>query len=156
MSTKAASYGAAALPAGTSSSATPPVCHQTPQNSFTLSTVTLNARQASGFPAYTGEAEHVHILLEYPPAVRLSDLIRVLKTVSSGRIQTECHAEIQHFLWGKRFWTGSYCVMSAWAGAHAEIIEPLNATYTIRNGQNSLLAAACITILTYRVLRGFR
>ena len=32
---------------------------------------------------FSGEADHVHLLIEYPPVVRLSDLIRTLKAVSS-------------------------------------------------------------------------
>ena len=33
------------------------------------------------------------------------------------------HQEIKHMLWGKRFWTKSYCVISVGDGATTAIIE---------------------------------
>lgn len=68
----------------------------------------------------SGEADHVHLLIEYPPVVRLSDLIRTLKTVSSLKIRREFRREIIRLLWGKRFWTRSYCAIY---GASTAIIE---------------------------------
>ena len=72
---------------------------------------------------FSVEADHVHLLIEYPPTVRLSDLIRVMKSVSSQKIRSEFHSDIKHLLWGSRFWTRSYCAISVGDGANSEIIE---------------------------------
>ena len=70
---------------------------------------------------FSGEADHVHLLIEYPPVA--SDLIRPLKAVSSLKIRREFRREIIHLLWGKRFWTRSYCAISVGDGASTAIIE---------------------------------
>lgn len=72
---------------------------------------------------FSGEPDHVHLLVEYSPTVRLGDLIRTLKAVSSQRIRNEFHSAIRHLLWGKRFWTRSYCAISVGDGATTAIIE---------------------------------
>lgn len=72
---------------------------------------------------FSGEPDHVHLLVEYSPTVRLCDLIRTLKAVSSQRIRNEYHSEIRHLLWGRRFWTRSYCAISVGDGATTAIIE---------------------------------
>lgn len=72
---------------------------------------------------FSGERDHVHLLVEYVPNIRLCDLIRTLKAVSSLRIRTEFRHEIRHLLWGKRFWTRSYCAISVGDGASTAIIE---------------------------------
>lgn len=72
---------------------------------------------------FSGEPDHVHLLIEYAPTVRLCDLIRTFKAVSALRIRTEFHSEIRHMLWGKRFWTRSYCAISVGDGATTAIIE---------------------------------
>ena len=47
---------------------------------------------------FSGEADHVHLLIEYLPALRLSDFIRALKSVSSKKIRAEFHSAIRHLL----------------------------------------------------------
>ena len=75
-------------------------------------------------PEFSGGEANVHLLLtEYPPVLRLSDFIRVLKSLSSGKTRAEYQSDIRHLLWGERFWTGSYCVISAGDGANTEITE---------------------------------
>ena len=72
---------------------------------------------------FSGEEDHVHLLIEYQPTLRLSDFIRVLKSVSSLKIRKEFYSDIKHLLWGERFWTRSYCVLSVGDGATTEIIK---------------------------------
>lgn len=38
---------------------------------------------------FNGESDHVHLLINYPPKVRLSELVNSLKGVSSRRLQQE-------------------------------------------------------------------
>lgn len=39
------------------------------------------------------------------------------------KIREEFDSQIRKYLWGKRFWTRSYCVISVGDGATTEIIE---------------------------------
>lgn len=71
----------------------------------------------------SGERDHVHRLISYPPKLCLSELIRKLKAISSLKIRREFNCEIRHLLWDKPFWTKSYCVISVGDGATTEIIE---------------------------------
>ncbi len=72
---------------------------------------------------FSGESDHVHLLVEISPTVRISDLVRTLKSVSSRKIRQEFGQQIRHSLWGKRFWTRSYCVISVGDGASTRVIE---------------------------------
>ncbi|MVX57436.1 IS200/IS605 family transposase [uncultured Parasutterella sp.] len=57
------------------------------------------------------EEDHVHLLISYPPTICFSNLVRKLKTISSLKICQEFFNQIRRMLWGKRFWTKSYCVI---------------------------------------------
>ncbi|WP_290372374.1 IS200/IS605 family transposase, partial [uncultured Parasutterella sp.] len=59
----------------------------------------------------SGEEDHVHLLISYPPKICLSNLVRKLKTISSLKIRPEFFNQIRRMLWSKRFWTKSYCVI---------------------------------------------
>ena len=72
---------------------------------------------------FSGESDHVHLLVEISPSVKISDLVRTLKSVSSRKIRQEFSQQIRHYLWGKRFWTRSYCVISVGDGASTQVIE---------------------------------
>lgn len=69
------------------------------------------------------EEDHVHLLISYPATIFLSNLVRKLKTISSLKIRQEFFSQIRRILWGKRFWTKSYCVISVGDGATTAIIE---------------------------------
>lgn len=61
---------------------------------------------------FDGEADHVHLLVDYPPQVQLSKLIANLKTVSSRLIRKEFESHIRQFHKKPVLWTGSYFVAS--------------------------------------------
>ena len=69
-------------------------------------------REQSELLECSGERDHVHRLISYPPKLCLSELIRKLKAISSLKIRREFNGVIRHLLWGKRFWTKSYSVIS--------------------------------------------
>ncbi|WP_430626022.1 IS200/IS605 family transposase [Turicimonas muris] len=72
---------------------------------------------------FSGESDHVHLLVEISPSVRISDLVRTLKSVCSRKIRQEFSQQIRHYLWEHRFWTRSYCVISVGDGASTQVIE---------------------------------
>lgn len=70
-----------------------------------------------------GEADHLHILFEAHPALKLCDLVNNLKTVTSRYTKKEFSAHIKKFYWGTdAFWNGSYCILST-GGVTIEVIK---------------------------------
>jgi putative transposase len=74
---------------------------------------------------FNGESDHVHLLVNYPPKVRLSELVNSLKGVSSRRLKQE-FPEILSF-WSVRksrdvLWTPSYFAGSV-GGAPLSILK---------------------------------
>ncbi|MBW4469223.1 MAG: IS200/IS605 family transposase [Stenomitos rutilans HA7619-LM2] len=62
---------------------------------------------------FNGEADHVHLLIDYPPDVEVSKLVNNLKTVSSRLIRKEFAEELDQVYRKPVFWTGAYFVASA-------------------------------------------
>ena len=71
---------------------------------------------------FNGEADHVHLLVHYPPKVSLSKLINSLKGVSSRIIREANYPEIRKKLWGNALWSHSYFAGSC-GGAPIEILK---------------------------------
>lgn len=61
---------------------------------------------------FNGEADHVHLLVNFAPQVQLSKLIANLKTVSSRLLRKEFAADLEKVYTKPVFWTGSYFVAS--------------------------------------------
>lgn len=87
---------------------------------------TIFARIANDFEAelveFDGEGDHVHLLLNYPPKVAVSNLVNSLKGVSSRLIRKKSYPSITKNLWGVALWSPSYFAGSC-GGAPIEIIR---------------------------------
>ena len=57
---------------------------------------------------FTGEGEHVHLLVNFPPKVALSKLVNSLKGVSSRRMRQEFPDLVPHYYQANRLWSASY------------------------------------------------
>jgi putative transposase len=68
-----------------------------------------------------GEADHVHLLVEYPPKVAVSSLVRSLKGVSSRLLRQERPDVVNHY-WKEMLWSPSYFAASC-GGAPLSIIK---------------------------------
>lgn len=83
------------------------------------------ARVAGDFGAalveFNGKGDHVHLLIEYPPKVAVSTLVRSLKGVSSRMLRKERPDIVQHY-WREQLWSPSYFAASC-GGAPLEIIN---------------------------------
>ena len=74
---------------------------------------------------FNGESDHVHLLINYPPKVRLSELVNSLEGVSSRRLKQDFPA-IKSF-WSVRksrgvLWSPSYFAGSV-GGAPLSVLE---------------------------------
>jgi putative transposase len=57
---------------------------------------------------FSGENNHVHLLVNFPPKVALSKLADSLKGVSSRRMRQEFPELVKHDWRAQRVWSGSY------------------------------------------------
>lgn len=57
---------------------------------------------------FNGEANHVHLLVNFPPKVALSRLVNSLKGVSSRRMRQKFPDLVRHYWRAQRLWSGSY------------------------------------------------
>ncbi|MGB9224701.1 MAG: IS200/IS605 family transposase [Mycobacterium sp.] len=71
---------------------------------------------------FNGEADHVHLLVHYPPPLPISLLVNRLKCVSSRRLRQQYRAEVRTYPWGKHFWSPSYFAASC-RGAPPTVIK---------------------------------
>ena len=69
-----------------------------------------------------GEDDHVHLMVNCPPKLAISNLVGKLKGKSAYFLRKEFWEEIKGKLWGNHFWSPSYCVVSC-GGAPLEIIR---------------------------------
>lgn len=74
----------------------------------------------------SGEADHLHALLDLPPKARPSDVVNNLKTVTSRRLRSEfpslCTAYDRRVLWSP-----SYCLISVGDAADETIKQYIEA-----------------------------
>lgn len=71
---------------------------------------------------FNGEDDHVHLLVEYPPTVRISSLVGSLKGVSSRYLRQEFPGHLRKYIWSGHLWSPSYYAGSA-GGAPLEVIR---------------------------------
>lgn len=71
---------------------------------------------------FNGEANHVHLLVNFPPKVALSRLVNSLKGVSSRRLRQEFPDLVQHYWRAQRLWSGSYFAGSV-GGAPISVLQ---------------------------------
>ena len=62
---------------------------------------------------FHGEANHVHLLVNFPPTVAISRLVNSLKGVSSWRLRQEFPDLARHYWRANRLRSGSYFAGSA-------------------------------------------
>ncbi len=69
----------------------------------------------------SGEADHLHVLVDLPPRVAPSDFVNNAKTVTSRRLRTE-FPELKAAYKNPVLWSPSYCLISA-GGAPIEVLK---------------------------------
>ena len=70
----------------------------------------------------TGEADHVHLLIELPPTVALADFVNALKTGTSRRLRNVYADHLRQFYDKPALWSRTYCILTC-GGAPLEIIK---------------------------------
>ena len=62
---------------------------------------------------FNGKEDHVHLLVEYPPTMRISSFVGSLKGVSSRYLRREFPGHLRRYLWGGHLWSPSSYAGSA-------------------------------------------
>ena len=71
---------------------------------------------------FNGEDDHFHLLVNVHPKLAVSNLVGKLKGKTSYFLRREFEKEVSNKLWGKHFWSPSYCVVSV-GGAPIDIVR---------------------------------
>ena len=71
---------------------------------------------------FSGEDDHVHLLVEYPPKVAVTGLVNSLKGVSARRLRSEFTDRVNGHVMNGHFWSPSYFAASC-GGAPLSIIR---------------------------------
>lgn len=71
---------------------------------------------------FNGEDDHVHMLVSVHPKLAVSNLVGKLKGKSSFVIRREFWDRVKTMLWGKHFWSPSYCCVSV-GGATLDVVK---------------------------------
>jgi putative transposase len=61
---------------------------------------------------FSGEADHCHLIVSFPPQKRLSDLVGNLKATSSKAMWKKFELTLSKIYYKKVFWTASYFIAS--------------------------------------------
>ena len=71
---------------------------------------------------FDGEDDHVHLLVNHPPKVAVSNLVNSLKGVSSRMVRQRNYPVLRKKLWGGALWSPSYFAGSC-GGAPISVIR---------------------------------
>ena len=59
-----------------------------------------------------GEPDHIYILFDYAPDIKLTELINKIKTRTARLVRRDYPVEIGKYYWESVFWTNSYFLSS--------------------------------------------
>lgn len=69
-----------------------------------------------------GEADHLHMLLDLPPAISVSKIVGAIKSNTARVVREQRWPEVTTQLWGDHFWSPSYFAAST-GGAPLEKVR---------------------------------
>ena len=70
---------------------------------------------------YSVEEDHVQLMVQVHPKVAVSNLVGKLKGKSSYVLRREFWDSVRTKLWGTKFWSPSYCVVSCGGGSLEQV-----------------------------------
>lgn len=82
----------------------------------------LCAKWDVGLDEFGGEADHIHLMLDFHPNIMPSKFINNLKTVTSRLMRKEFSEHLKNYYWKPVLWTRAYCLITA-GGAPLEVLK---------------------------------
>lgn len=86
--------------------------------------------------AIESDGDHLHVLITYPPSLSIAKMVQHLKGASSRMVRAQRLPEVLRTLWGRHFWSPSYCVVSC-GGAPLDIVKTYVDTQRMRSQKRS-------------------
>ena len=68
------------------------------------------------------ESNHVHFLVQSVPNYSVSEMVRMLKSITAKQL-FQMHPELRELLWGGKFWTSEYYANTVGQYADEEVIR---------------------------------
>ena len=68
------------------------------------------------------DKDHIHMLVELPPQIAISNAVCSIKTVTSRLVKKEFKEYIEKFYWKESFWSNSYLALSV-GGATLDVVK---------------------------------
>ena len=79
-------------------------------------------RAGATLDEFNGEDDHVHLVISFPPHVRMSDLVNSLKGVSARLLRRDYGDEIKRRCSGTHLWSPSY-YMATTGGVSLDVVR---------------------------------
>ena len=89
---------------------------------------------------FSGEDNHVHMLVAVHPKVAVANLVGKLKGKSSYLVRRMFQEHVKAMLWGHQFWSPSYCAVSC-GGASLDIVKQYIESQNAPPSEKALKAA---------------
>lgn len=89
---------------------------------------------------FSGEDNHVHMLVAVHPKVAVANLVGKLKGKSSYLVRRMFQEHVKTMLWGHQFWSPSYCAVSC-GGASLDIVKQYIESQNAPPSEKALKAA---------------
>jgi putative transposase len=71
---------------------------------------------------FSGEEDHVHLVISLHPSIEPAKLINTLKTVSSRYLRKEYADHLRKHYWKPALWSRAYCLLSV-GGAPLSVLK---------------------------------
>lgn len=68
------------------------------------------------------ESDHVHFLVQSIPSISISEMVRVIKSITAREL-FRLHPEIESILWGGNFWSSGFYANTVGLYASKEVIQ---------------------------------
>ena len=86
------------------------------------SMIQTSTRLGARIEEIDGEEDHLHLLVGYPPALSISELVHALKGASARAIRLKNYFDVRNKLWGQHFWSPSFFACSC-GGVSIDIVK---------------------------------
>lgn len=96
----------------------------TSENEATLKSICLElgTRYEYRFLEIGIDQDHVHFLIQTVPNIRISDMVKAIKSITAREMFTR-HPEVKIFLWGGQFWADGYYLNTVGQYGNLKMIE---------------------------------
>ena len=68
------------------------------------------------------DEDHIHFLIQGIPSMSVSDLVRIIKSITAKEIFSR-HPEVKKRLWGGKFWTSGYYANTVGQYGNEDVIQ---------------------------------